>query len=158
MREPKCCRYKSISSKREYWWFCPPRLAILRAPMSEARRPVVSQSHTGRHRRSHRLRRCLPCRPAVRHPGRMGLGDHGTPRLAHGLAQDRQPRRTEPPIHPRRTGRFLPAAFRFAHHAVTAMPANAPLWEPDLSGEDNPPVRPINRAPTCRLPPCNFIA
>ena len=49
-----------------------------------------------RRARSDRLRRCLSCRTAVWHRAGLRLAHHRAARLAHGLDQDRQPRRAEP--------------------------------------------------------------
>ena len=76
---------------------------------------IHSDTETACHRRPDRLRRCLSRRFAARHPEGLGLGNHGASGFADGLAQDRQPRRTEPQIHPHRIGEFVQTAFR--HHA-----------------------------------------
>ncbi len=62
--------------------------------------------------RSHRLRRCLPRRPAVRIDERAGLGSHRAHRGAHGGHQDRAPRHPESQLHHGRVPQALSAQLR----------------------------------------------
>ena len=63
---------------------------------------------------SHRLRRRLPRRAALRHRRRARLECHRAPRVAAGRDQDRPARRAEPSIHARRDRAALPGELRRA--------------------------------------------
>ena len=64
--------------------------------------------------RSHRLRRRLSRRPALRHRAGLGLGAHRRPRVGAGRAEDRVARRAEPRGQPGDGGRAVPRDVRRA--------------------------------------------
>ena len=77
---------------------------------SRRRRDVRDSRRQGRSgARSHRLRRRVSRRAAVRHRARLGLGAHRRPGLGAGRAQDRIARRAEPRG---RAGRRVQALYR----------------------------------------------
>ena len=89
----------------------------------DARRPRVGRAHPRgdhrdparprrRHGGSDGLRRRVPRRNSPRARQRHGLGDHRTPRLADGRAQDRAARHPEPPLHPLRHREPIPRIVR----------------------------------------------